>query len=83
MSWRPKDWDFRRIALERLNIVVPLEPCSAAERRNELIDIYHSAIEAGADAMLTAIRKEIDTEDVKVYGDQCGLCLEFLEERKD
>lgn len=42
-------------------------------------DVKEYAFEAGADAMLEAIKKEIDLEDVEAYGSQCGVCKFLFE----
>jgi len=34
----------------------------------------HDGFEEGADAMLEAIRGEIDVRDTEAYGSQCGCC---------
>lgn len=36
--------------------------------------------EAGADAMLEGLKKELDIDDIKAYGSQCLKCLVFIEE---
>jgi hypothetical protein len=67
MSWRPDGWNFRNIALRFCSVTLPQEAKTASEIENPLIAIYKEAIEAGADAMLEALRKTGSRIDVDNY----------------
>ena len=63
-NWRPEGWDKikQTVGDEILN-------------QEDYID---RLIEFGADAILEGLKKELDVEDIKAYGSQCGMCLKFL-----
>ncbi len=73
MSYRPDDWD---------DIEAHITSVLYEKYQDTAIVGIAKAVEAGADAMLEAIRKLINYEDAKVYGSQCMLCKDIFDKEE-
>jgi len=70
--WRPKGWKNDSY------------DCSVCDTEPEgWSGCGSSAYEAGADAMLEAVKKHIDMSDAEAYGSQCCKCLIFWGEGEE